>query len=155
MNKKYAYYDTEIGTIKIGYIDEAITDINIIEKNEIITNDTPCALSDTAAKQINEYLKGKRKAFDLKIQMSGTPFQLCVWQSLKKIPYGQTKSYKQIAEEVGSPKAFRAVGMANNKNPILIVIPCHRVIGSDGSLTGYAYGTDLKQRLLDLERHNC
>ena len=102
-------YDTEIGTIKIGYIDEAITDINIIEKNEIITNDTPCALSDTAAKQINEYLKGKRKAFDLKIQMSGTPFQLCVWQSLKKIPYGQTKSYKQIAEEVGSPKAFRAV----------------------------------------------
>ncbi|MCL2549983.1 MAG: methylated-DNA--[protein]-cysteine S-methyltransferase [Methanimicrococcus sp.] len=104
-----------------------------------------------AFRQLDEYLSGERTAFDLPLAPKGTPFMEKVWAALSEIPYGQTVTYKDIAAAVGNPNASRAVGMANNKNPISIFIPCHRVIGSNGKLTGYAAGTDLKQKLLMLE----
>ena len=105
-----------------------------------------------AAKQLREYFEGKRKDFDLPLLFTGTDFQKQVWEALLTIPYGETGSYGQIAAQVGRPKAARAVGMANNRNPIVIICPCHRVIGSNGSLAGYGGGLPLKQQLLDLER---
>ena len=101
--------------------------------------------------QLEEYLSGKRKEFTIRLHQMGTPFQHQVWEELLRIPYGETRSYGEIAERVGNPKAQRAVGMANNRNPIGIVVPCHRVIGKCGGLTGYAGGIDIKQRLLELE----
>jgi len=105
-----------------------------------------------AAAQIEEYLSGKRKKFTLPLVMHGTEFQLAVWRALQDIPYGETRSYREIAAAIGRPKAVRAVGMANNRNPISIIVPCHRVIGHDGSLVGYGGGLPLKQRLLELEQ---
>jgi len=109
-------------------------------------------LIQKAAAQIKEYLEGKRKQFKLPLVLHGTEFQMAVWQALQKIPYGETRSYKEIAASIGRPKAVRAVGMANNRNPISIIIPCHRVIGHDGKLVGYGGGLPLKQFLLELER---
>jgi methylated-DNA-[protein]-cysteine S-methyltransferase len=109
-------------------------------------------LIKNVAVQIEEYLAGKRKNFSLPLALHGTEFQRAVWQALQGIPYSETRSYKEIAAAIGRPKAVRAVGMANNRNPIVIIVPCHRVIGHDGSLTGYGGGIPLKQRLLDLER---
>ncbi|MDR0289516.1 MAG: methylated-DNA--[protein]-cysteine S-methyltransferase [Treponema sp.] len=105
-----------------------------------------------AAAQIEEYLAGKRQSFALPIALHGTEFQVAVWQELQKIPFGETRSYKEIAAAIGREKAVRAVGMANNRNPIVIIVPCHRVIGHDGSLTGYGGGLPLKRHLLDLEQ---
>ena len=105
-----------------------------------------------AAAQIGEYFAGKRKKFSLPLAVSGTDFQTDVWQALYSIPWGETRSYKDIAAQIGRPKAVRAVGMANNRNPISIIIPCHRVIGSSGDLVGYGGGLPLKKRLLDLEK---
>jgi methylated-DNA-[protein]-cysteine S-methyltransferase len=104
------------------------------------------------ATQIEEYLAGKRRQFSVPIAMHGTAFQMAVWRALQSIPFGETRSYKEIAVLIGKPKAVRAVGMANNRNPISIIVPCHRVIGSNGSLTGYGGGLPLKQRLLELEQ---
>ncbi len=103
-------------------------------------------------KQLIEYLDGTRKFFDLPLAPEGTEFQKKVWNTLMGIPYGSTASYKEIAEKIDCPKGFRAVGLANNRNPIPIIIPCHRVIGTNGSLTGYAGGLWLKESLIDLER---
>ncbi|WP_188009323.1 methylated-DNA--[protein]-cysteine S-methyltransferase [Grimontia hollisae] len=103
-------------------------------------------------KQILEFLDGKRTHFDVPLAPDGTEFQHKVWQALRNIPYGETRSYADIAREIGNPKAYRAVGMANNVNPIPLVIPCHRVIGSDGELTGYRYGLEVKQKLLTIEK---
>lgn len=94
---------------------------------------------------------GKRREFTFLYKLVGTDFQLKVWNALKNIPYGEVRSYKDIAREIGNPKAYRAVGMANNKNPIIIAVPCHRVIGSDGNLVGYVGGMDMKKYLLNLE----
>jgi methylated-DNA-[protein]-cysteine S-methyltransferase len=105
-----------------------------------------------AAKQLEEYFNGKRKTFNLPIAPQGTEFQLKVWQALLKIPYGETRSYGEIGISIGNPKAYRAVGMANNRNPIVIIIPCHRVIGSKGDLTGFGGGLELKRKLLELEQ---
>ena len=102
-------------------------------------------------KQLQEYFDGERMAFDLPLDIEGTPFQLAVWKELQNIPYGETRTYGEIARQIGKPGAARAVGMANHENPVAIVIPCHRVVGSDGSLTGYAGGLDLKKKLLELE----
>jgi methylated-DNA-[protein]-cysteine S-methyltransferase len=101
--------------------------------------------------QLNEYFSGSRKKFDLPLDIDGTEFQKKVWNELKKIPYGKTKSYKYIAEKLGDVKAIRAVGKANGQNPVPILIPCHRVIGSNGKLTGYAGGLDIKEKLLEIE----
>ena len=111
----------------------------------------PTPLLRRAERELQEYFAGQRRQFDLPLAPQGTPFQQSVWQALRQIPYGQTASYKQIAQAIGHPTACRAVGGANNKNPLPIFIPCHRVIGAGGSLTGYAGGLDLKQGLLALE----
>lgn len=111
----------------------------------------PSALTNTAATQLQEYFAGKRRDFDLPLDPHGTEFQLKVWDQLKRIPYGETRTYAQVAEAVGSPKGFRAVGLANNKNPLPIVVPCHRVIGAGGKLVGYAAGIKIKRYLLELE----
>ena len=104
--------------------------------------------------QLTEYFEGKRTQFDISLDLQGTPFQLAVWKELQKIPYGATCSYGDIARSLGKPGAARAVGMANHENPIAVVVPCHRVVGSDGSLTGYAGGLHLKQKLLGIEKQS-
>ena len=101
--------------------------------------------------QISEYLAGRRREFDLPLKAAGTDFQRKVWEVLSSIPYGERRSYKQVAAQVGNPRAVRAVGMANNRNPLPIVVPCHRVVGSDGKLVGYAGGLGIKEFLLGLE----
>jgi methylated-DNA-[protein]-cysteine S-methyltransferase len=104
-----------------------------------------------AARQLEDYFAGQRRDFELDLAPDGTPFQRRVWQALETIPYGETWSYGELARTIGKPSASRAVGAANGRNPISIFIPCHRVIGADGSLTGYGWGTDIKARLLALE----
>ena len=107
---------------------------------------------DEAERQLRAYFAGRLRAFDLPLRLGGTPFQQSVWRALGQIPYGKTATYAYIARAVGRPRAFRAVGMANHSNPISIVIPCHRVVGASGALTGYAGGLDAKRWLLDHER---
>ena len=102
-------------------------------------------------RELTEYFAGKRREFSFPLDLRGTPFQLNCWRALLKIPYGETRTYADIARSVGQPQAFRAVGMANNQNPIAIVVPCHRVIASDGTLCGYGGGLDVKRKLLQLE----
>ena len=103
------------------------------------------------ARQLKEYFDGRRRCFDLPLDIRGTEFQKRCWQELLKIPYGETRSYADVARAIGNPSAARAVGLANGQNPIAIIVPCHRVIGSDGSLTGYGGGLETKRRLLELE----
>lgn len=103
--------------------------------------------------QVEDYLAGKRKSFDVKLNPQGTDFQRQVWAELRNIPCGETRSYKQVAEALGNAKASRAVGAANGKNPIPLIIPCHRVIAADGSLAGFAHGTRIKKKLLELEQN--
>ncbi|MDQ0993906.1 methylated-DNA--[protein]-cysteine S-methyltransferase [Streptomyces sp. V3I7] len=105
-----------------------------------------------AEEQLAAYFEGELKEFTLELRLNGTPFQRTVWEQLSRIPYGETRSYGELADALGNPAASRAVGMANGKNPIGIIVPCHRVIGANGSLTGYGGGLDRKQRLLDFER---
>jgi methylated-DNA-[protein]-cysteine S-methyltransferase len=105
-------------------------------------------------RQLQEYFEGKRTQFDLSLDVQGTPFQLAVWDELRKIPYGSTCSYIDIARALGKPGAARAVGMANHENPVAVIVPCHRVVGSDGSLTGYAGGLHIKQQLLSIEKQS-
>lgn len=112
----------------------------------------PDRIIDAARKQLDSYFAGRRTGFDLPLKPTGTAFQTRVWAALTKIPYGETKSYGAIAAGIGSPKAVRAVGAANGRNPIPIIIPCHRVIGADGTLTGFGGGMERKAWLLDLER---
>jgi methylated-DNA-[protein]-cysteine S-methyltransferase len=150
--KSVYYYDFPIG--KIGIVEEkdAITHIFFGDKLGILNvteKETP--IVKEAARQLADYFARKRKDFDLPLALNGTPFQLKVWQALTTIPYGETRSYKQIAEQIGNSKACRAVGLANNRNPISIVVPCHRVIGANGKLVGYGGGLDVKKYLLELE----
>jgi methylated-DNA-[protein]-cysteine S-methyltransferase len=116
--------------------------------DDYVRND---AFFEEAKKQLIEYAKGQRKSFDLKLNPKGTDFQKKCWAALCNIPYGETRTYKDIAIEVGNEKASRAVGMANNKNPIPVIIPCHRVIGVSGKLTGFAFGLGIKQEMINLE----
>ena len=151
MNSTYFNYKTLFGIIVIESNGTSVTSI----KSDISLKPTgsyaPDVLTDKAAGQLNEYFTGKRERFDVPLSPFGTDFQCLVWDALLKIPFGETRSYKQIAQMIGKPGACRAVGLANNRNPIWIMIPCHRVIGSDGSLTGYGGGLDMKRRLLELE----
>ena len=117
-------------------------------------NGNESALMTQVVMQLDEYFRGARKNFNLPLNPAGTGFQRKVWEVLLTIPYGETRAYREIAEAAGCPKGFRAVGMANNKNPIAIIIPCHRVVGSNGKLVGYAGGLDRKEALLALERAN-
>ena len=142
-------YDTVLGSVTFVEEDGALLAITTHRPYEGIEQET--ALIKEANRQLSEYLKGERQMFDLPLNPRGTDFQKRVWRALCDIPYGETRSYKQIAEAIGNPKAVRAVGMANNRNPITIVVPCHRVIGADGKLVGYGGGLEMKEFLLRLE----
>lgn len=142
-------YDTKIGRITISADEENILEVSLRELEGEVKE---TLLIKRAFEQLNEYLDGKRKSFELPLAPKGTDFQKQVWDALLKIPYGKTASYKDIATAIGNKNACRAVGMANNKNPIMIIIPCHRVIGSNGNLTGYAGGLNIKKQLLDIEQ---
>ncbi len=149
---QYACYPCPFGNLKIGWEDDAI--ISIRCTNEADGCSIPSSVSDLAAKQLAEYFNGKRSIFTFSMAPKGTAFQQSVWVALGQIPYGKVSSYKDIAAAIGNPGAARAVGMACNRNPIWIAIPCHRVVGTNRSLTGYAGGLDLKDRLLQLEQSN-
>ena len=150
---KLFFYDTELGRLGIRDNSQNITNLYFesenISRDDVIIEESD--LTKLAYTHIREYLDGQRKVFDLPLHPNGTEFQIKVWKALTEIPYGETRSYKDIAISIGNEKACRAVGMANNKNPIPIIIPCHRVIGANKKLVGYAGGLDLKERLLDLE----
>lgn len=148
----YCFCETPLGLIRIEENHYGITSLRFADdKTEpALVNGTGVYLTDVKA-QISEYFTKNRKTFDVPVSITGSEFQKSVWSSVRNIPYGETRSYKQIAESVGNANAARAVGMANNRNPILIIVPCHRVVGKDGKLVGYAGGIDRKQYLLDME----
>ncbi|MFM1877149.1 MAG: hypothetical protein RLZZ241_15 [Bacteroidota bacterium] len=148
-NLDEAYLSTPIGLAHLLGNDLGLQAVKIIDVGKA-SKEIPITLQ-AAAQQLTEYFEGKRTAFDLQIAPRGTAFQRQVWQSLLKISYGTTWSYRELAAQVGDPAAVRAVAAANGKNPLWIIVPCHRVIGSDGSLTGYAGGLFRKQWLLNLE----
>lgn len=151
MEKIFFYENTPVGKLCIGEKEGAITRVTwqqlpkewVLEETELIQK---------CKQELDEFFEGKRKTFDLPLAPAGTAFQKRVWDALREIPYGETRTYKDIAIAVDSPKGFRAVGMANNKNPIAIIVPCHRVIGSNGKLVGYAAGMETKTFLLALEQ---
>lgn len=149
---QFAYYDSPFGTIRIGWENDAVASISCVSRTEAANESSD--LTDRAMGQLLEYFAGTRSRFTFPIRPKGTPFQLAVWNALLEIPYGETRTYGQIAAMIGKPKAARAVGMGCNRNPLWIVVPCHRVVGSDRSLIGYAGGLDMKQRLLTLESVN-
>lgn len=143
------YYNSPIGNL---WIEEEQGSVVQITKTENLISGTPTQFLQKVQKELEEYFMGDRKEFTFPIQPKGTEFQKEVWRALQKIPYGKVKSYSDIAEYIKKPKAYRAVGNACNKNPILIVIPCHRVIGKNKELTGFALGLEVKERLLRIEK---
>lgn len=154
--KRYCYYDSPIGRMLLVGSEGLLEELHF--PNSTDTLQVPREWTRDEAgfaeplRQLNEYFAGERQEFDLKLAPKGTPFQRQVWQELCKIPFGETASYQAIAERLGKPKACRAVGMANGRNPVPIIIPCHRIIGKNGTLTGFGGGLTVKQQLLDLER---
>lgn len=156
----YKIYDFEIGELAICEENGKIVLVNVVKTKEDIEEmaknsiQKETSLIKNTKQQLDEYFAGKRKKFDIPIKLDGTDFQIKVWKELLKIPYGETCSYLDIAKRIGNPKASRAVGMANNKNKIIIIVPCHRVIGSNKKLVGYACGLEVKEKLLELERKN-
>lgn len=145
----YCTFESPIGTLYIGEEKGYIVYLSKTEPQNAQKGMSILLL--TAASMLREYFAGRRKDFPLPLKAEGTEFQQGVWRALLKIPYGETRSYKQVAEMAGNEKACRAVGMANHNNPIMILIPCHRVIGSDGSMTGFGTGISDKEYLLKLE----
>jgi methylated-DNA-[protein]-cysteine S-methyltransferase len=145
------YYKSPLGPIEISGMQESILSVDFVEEMLPGDADLPFCLK-TCLNQIDEYFNGKRKEFLLKLDPQGTNFQKLIWRQLEKIPFGEVVSYGEIASVIGKPKACRAVGHANGKNPIAIIIPCHRVIGSDGRLTGYGGGLWRKEWLIKHEK---
>jgi methylated-DNA-[protein]-cysteine S-methyltransferase len=151
----YTYVDTPVGTLLLAGCDHGMQFIGFqcgkgSRAPEPDWQESPSFFRQVT-QQLRQYFRGKRMAFDLKLALKGTPFQKAVWEALSAIPYGQTRTYAEIAKAIGRPRAVRAVGLANGRNPLPIVVPCHRVIGKDGSLVGYGGGLRVKQALLDLE----
>ena len=146
---QFATYSSPFGPIRIGYHEGRILSIRCGSSSE---PQEPSDVSELANLQLQEYFAGERKTFDLPIALVGTPFQLAVWKTIQEIPYGETRTYGQIAAAIGRPAASRAVGQAANRNPCWIVVPCHRVVGSSQTLTGYAGGLSMKRALLELEK---
>ena len=149
----YFCYDTEIGIIKISEKEGKIIGLVFSDSKKENEIEKETDYIRKTYLQLIEYLSGKRKNFDVEIDMIGTEFQKKVWKELLNIPYGETRSYKDIATAIGNKKACRAVGNANNKNPIAIIVTCHRVVGSNGGMTGYAGGIDIKEKLLKIENN--
>ena len=143
------FMDSPIGRLKLISNEQAIIAIEHNSSGE--PSESPPIVLLQCVQQLQQYFAGKRTTFDVPIEVVGTSFQQQVWQALQKIPHGETRSYKQIAEMIDNPKAVRAVGNANNKNRLPLLIPCHRVIGTNGSLIGYALGIEHKKYLLNLE----
>lgn len=150
---RYSTLTTPVGELMLTADDDgALTGVNLPNRHPDPSGwERDDELLADARRQLTEYFAGERSTFDLPLRPVGAPFQLRVWEALLRIPYGETASYGELARELGHPTAARAVGAANGRNPIAIVVPCHRVIGSDGSLTGYAGGLECKRALLDLE----
>jgi methylated-DNA-[protein]-cysteine S-methyltransferase len=149
----YAGVDSPIGALLLTSDGESLTAVHFAcePQPQWVRNDQARPLPE-AARQLAEYFAGQRREFDLPMNPDGTTFQRRVWSELVKIDYGVTISYGELAARIGNPNASRAVGLANSKNPIAIIVPCHRVIGANGTLTGYAGGLDIKRKLLEIER---
>ena len=146
--------ETPLGVLVIMAQEGSVRSIGLVQSgaDEIAKDSAASNVLRQTARELKEYFAGNRTEFTIPMQAEGTPFQQKVWQALRQIPYGETKSYGEIASMIGQPKASRAVGMACNRNPIMITVPCHRVVGAKGALVGYAYGTGIKQKLLALEQ---
>jgi methylated-DNA-[protein]-cysteine S-methyltransferase len=148
---RYAEMDSPIGPLTVASTSKGLSAVHFgyaVPAGALVDQEANRAVIE----QLTEYFSRRRTVFELSLDASGTPFQEEVWRALLEIPYGQTRSYGEIAKFIGKPGAARAVGMANHENPVAIVIPCHRVVGQDGKLTGYAGGLDLKRQLLSIER---
>ena len=148
-NIKYAFYENSFNNFVVGYLDDKVVEFFLIDNYDKPSIKTH--FSDYVANQIDEYFNKKRTNFTIPLLITGTVFQKKVYNALLNIAYGETKSYKEIAIEIDNPKAYRAVGMANHNNPIALIIPCHRVIASSNKIGGYAYGLEMKNKLLNLE----
>ena len=148
------HYLSPVGILEIKADEEGVVSIRIVKVDKQDKQDSTNLIIRKTCTQLDEYFAGKRKSFDLPLTPQGTSFQKTVWEKLQDIPYGKTLSYSQLAKNCHNPKACRAVGSANGKNPIVIIIPCHRVIASTGGLGGYAYGVDVKKQLLEWEKNN-
>lgn len=153
MMKTFWKISTPIGPLTMQFLEDVLEAIHFgdIEIEGYQRKETRMTKRTTT--ELEEYFRGERECFSIPISLEGTMFQKEVWQALQKIPIGETRSYKDIAELIGNEKAYRAVGMANNKNKIPIIIPCHRVVGSSGQLVGYAGGLNIKEKLLQQEEH--
>ena len=149
------YYSSPIGILKISAEEECITGLSLETQEglqEIVSETPTTALLQEAHTQLTEYFAGERTSFTLPIAYPfGTPFQHSVWNALRDIPYGETRSYEDIAVAIGNPKAVRAIGQANTRNPILLLVPCHRVINKNGTIGGFGCGVEIKKQLLQLE----
>lgn len=150
MKEYFYYYESPIGYIRIKGDENSILSLDFSEEN-LNAEEHPEHIK-LCVSQLDEYFTGRRKTFDINYLLKGTDFQKKVWAELAKIPYGETVSYKDIATKIGNEKAVRAVGTTNGKNPISIIVPCHRVVGSNGTLTGYAWGVWRKEWLLEHEK---
>lgn len=154
--KRSLQIDTPLGTMTVTASERSIIEVRFCTEPPV--GSVPCSeakapeLLRQAARELKEYFAGERQRFTVPLAPQGSEFQKKVWDALQTIPYGETRTYKDIAIQIGHNLSYRAVGMANNRNPIAILIPCHRVIGYDGKLTGYAAGIGIKERLLDLEK---
>jgi methylated-DNA-[protein]-cysteine S-methyltransferase len=151
------YYQSEVGLLEIVGTEAGLTSVEFVERETNIDYSNPAEVLPVVAQcanQLDEYFQAKRKRFDLALAPEGTGFQKRVWAQLLEIPYGETVSYMEIARAIGNEKSIRAVGAANGANPIAIIVPCHRVIGSDGKLTGYGGGLWRKEWLLNHERRH-
>ena len=154
MQTYIAWYRSEIGPFEVVGNQKGILMITFNKDPLATDRDLPDCMTE-CLRQLDEYFRGLRQKFSIPLLLEGTDFQKAVWRQLQKIPFGQTASYGDVARAIGSPKAFRAVGNANNKNPIPVIIPCHRVIGSDGKLVGFGGGIWRKDWLLEHERSQC
>ena len=147
---------TDIGALTLIADGEALVAVRFENEEGSPRSSEPaerggCPLLTDAARQIGEYLRGERRDFDVPIRLEGTDFQLLVWNTLRTIPYGETRTYAEIAARIDRPKAVRAVGGANHRNPLPLLVPCHRVVGADGTLVGFGGGLEVKRRLLEIE----
>ena len=155
MANRFTYYDSPLGTVTLQANEQGLLGVwfetHTTKPEDLGIQEDSFPIFQSVKEQLERYFAGEAVQFDVPIAATGTPFQQSVWHALTTIPYGETWSYAQLADAIGNPKAVRAVGLANGKNPVSVIVPCHRVIGKNGKLTGYAGGIERKQRLLAIE----